>query len=295
MQPVAPRDVPAISLIICTRNRAQQLSRTLLHVGRIRFEGPWELIIVDNGSSDETVAIVDAFAASAPFDVRLVRAPLPGLSRARNLGISHARGRILCFTDDDCYPAENHLAEVERVFANESVAFMGGRVLLFDPSDARVTLKESTQGRVFLPGDMIPAGAIHGANMAFRRSVLDVVHGFDVLLGAGAPLASGEDIDFLSSLSAAGFQGCYAPGPTVHHHHGRKSEEDVQRLRDGHALGRGAVYFKGLFRARTSRAYASYWLDIFRRGASERVKSEAKGAMLYCLWMARARLMSTRP
>lgn len=123
--------------------------------------------------------------------------------------------------------------------------------------------------------------------MAFRRSVLDVVPRFDPLLGAGAPLVSGEDTDFLARLSAAGLQGCYAPGPTVYHHHGRRSDEDVQRLRRGHDIGRGAVYLKGLLRPATARAYASYWREILRRGEKERIRREVNGAMLYCLWTVR--------
>ena len=95
------RDAPPmrVSLIVCTRNRAAQLPEFLARVASLEAPpGGWELIVVDNGSTDATPHLLDRFARSAPFPVRCVHAPDPGLSRARNTGLAHARGDILAFT-----------------------------------------------------------------------------------------------------------------------------------------------------------------------------------------------------
>uniref|UniRef100_UPI00286E8B15 glycosyltransferase family 2 protein n=1 Tax=Sandarakinorhabdus sp. TaxID=1916663 RepID=UPI00286E8B15 len=92
-----------ISLIICTRNRAGPLGRCLAAVAGIVHDGDWELVIVDNGSTDATAAVVADFAAQAGFRVVQVHQPVPGLSNARNAGVAAATGELILFTDDDCY------------------------------------------------------------------------------------------------------------------------------------------------------------------------------------------------
>jgi len=78
-----------VSLIVCTRNRAARLPEFLARVAALEAPpGGWELIVVDNGSTDATPEVLDRFARSAPFPTRCVRAPDPGLSRARNTGLA---------------------------------------------------------------------------------------------------------------------------------------------------------------------------------------------------------------
>ena len=94
---------PDVSIVIPTRNRADQLSRCLHHVDLIRSDRPWELIVVDNGSTDDAAELVGKFARSAPFPVRLVHESAAGGARTRNSAATVARGEILVFIDDDCY------------------------------------------------------------------------------------------------------------------------------------------------------------------------------------------------
>src|SRR5258708_23994453 len=96
-----------LSLVICTRNRAPQLARTLERVARIRSRLSWELIIADNGSTDRTNAVVQEYAAARERAVRMIRIPGLGVSYARNAGWQSAKSYIIPSIGADCYPAES--------------------------------------------------------------------------------------------------------------------------------------------------------------------------------------------
>src|SRR5262249_47677192 len=153
-------------------NRYPVLRTCLEHVERLQSPGEWELILVDNGSTDRTSDLLHSFAEKAPFRVTLVYEPRPGLGRARNAGIARASGEIIAFTDDDCYVRPDFLIRILEVFQDEGVGFMGGRILLYDESDAPITIRPETELRVIEPYTFI-RGELVGANMAARRSLID--------------------------------------------------------------------------------------------------------------------------
>ena len=93
-----------ISLVVCTRNRAAQLADALPHFARLQSEASWEIVFVDNGSTDASPGLLDAFAKSSGLNIRVVQEPRAGLSVARNAGWRSAGGGVVAFTDDDCYP-----------------------------------------------------------------------------------------------------------------------------------------------------------------------------------------------
>jgi glycosyltransferase involved in cell wall biosynthesis len=140
------------SLIICTRDRCLQLVACLQSVRQLPFERPWELIIVDNGSTDETAGTVQEFIRTATVRVVYVFEPKPGLGNARNAGVRTACGKILAFTDDDCYPAPDFLSRVWCAFQDPMVGYIAGRIMLHDPCDHRITVNESATPLVFLGG-----------------------------------------------------------------------------------------------------------------------------------------------
>ena len=132
-----------VSLIVCTRNRASRLPYFLERL--CSLESPrnrWELILVDHASTDSTGDVIARFASGAPFPVRHLRATAPALTGAKNAAIAHSRGEILAFTDDDCYPQPDHLRAPTEVFSEHRSASFGSRVLLHDPSDARVAIRD---------------------------------------------------------------------------------------------------------------------------------------------------------
>ena len=129
------------SLVICTRNRATSLERCLAAVRRIRSALRWELVVVDNGSTDDTERVVEEHRARADHPVRYRREPEPGLARARNVGCRSARGEILVLTDDDCYPEPDFVDAVAATFDRHSVGYIGARILLYDLDDAALTVR----------------------------------------------------------------------------------------------------------------------------------------------------------
>jgi glycosyltransferase involved in cell wall biosynthesis len=250
---------PQVSLIICTRNRAEQLRAALNYVRDLEAPlGGWELVIVDNGSTDSTQEVIHSFALSAPCPVVNVYEPNRGLSRARNTGIARAAGRLLAFTDDDCYVRRDYLVQLCSVFEDSGADYVGGRVVLHDASDAAVTIKDVLTPEVIEPRRFLEPGTIHGANMAVRREVVREIGGFDPLVGSGTPWIC-DDIEFLSRACWAGWSGRYDPRPVVAHHHGRKPGVDVVRLRAGYERGRGAYYLKGVLNPTSRITYLREW------------------------------------
>jgi glycosyltransferase involved in cell wall biosynthesis len=240
---------PALSVVICTRNRAATLPETLRRYPLLVTTLAWELVAVDNGSSDGTRAVLDSFAASAPFPMRVVSEPRKGLSRARNRGWREARAEIVVFTDDDCYPEPDFLDRVHECFTRRPIDYLGGRILLFDPDDLPVTVLRRETPVTLEPGVFIDTGVIQGANMSTRRRVLETLGGFDEMLGAGTPWCS-EDVDFIGRAAAAGFAGAYDPAPVVLHHHRRRAAGEVRELNRTYDIGRGAYYMKCLLDSR---------------------------------------------
>jgi glycosyltransferase involved in cell wall biosynthesis len=276
-----------VSLVVSTRNRALRLGDFFASLTRLAppAEG-WELILVDNGSTDTTADTIHRLAAVSPFTVRYVLAATPGLSHARNAGLRQASGRIVAFTDDDCYPRPDYLRAIVEVFEEHQAGVIGGRVILHDPADARVGVKDTAEAFEISQGQFVAAGVMHGANMAVRRAVLEQIGGFDPRLGAGTPCMAGEDTDFVARAVWAGWTVRYDPRPMVSHHHGRKGA-DAKRQRRAYDRGRGAYYAKWLLDRRARSTYLRGWYYTLRRMIRKqeigRCRRELAGATRYLL------------
>jgi len=277
----APDKKADLSLIICTRNRSQQLVRCLETVQHIEFERPWELIIVNNGSNDATAAVVEEFIKAASFPIGHVLEPKLGLGNARNAGVATASGEILAFTDDDCYPAPDFLSRIWSAFRDPSLGYVTGRILLHDPTDLPVATNESTAPIAIRGKSFINPGGVQGANMAFRREALDEIGGFDPLFGAGS-LFPAEDLDAASRASATGWNGEYRPDIVVRHHHGRKAS-DAARMWKSYGLGIGACYMKLLLQGPERGRLIRFVAYVHRRDRCPRgfILGVAVGAVKY--------------
>ena len=248
-----------ISVVVCTRNRVESLRRCVRALVSIVTDYEWELVVVDNGSNDGT----ENFLVSLPAQFRNVAVafePKRGLSAARNKGVSQANGDIVAFTDDDCYVAKNYIDTLVSAFEASEIGFVGGRVLLYDQSDLKITIQEKEDYVILQPRTFFVAGTIHGANMAFRKSVLNIIGGFDESLGAGTSLTSGEDTAAIAAALWAGITGAYDPQPTVYHHHGRKTQYEETRSHRASDIGRGAYYAKYILRSDLRYKYLRAWM-----------------------------------
>lgn len=215
--------LPAVSIVICTRNRSASLRRIFDAVASLDFSGisgRAELIIVDNGSTDETKIVVAAFRNRAPLPVIYVYEGHPGLAAARNSGILQAAHQVILFTDDDCLPDRDWLLTAARLFSTGLLQVIGGRVELYNPEHLDLSIKTSpVEDRLQGVGGLL--GFVHDANLAIGRPVIDRIGWFDVRFGAGTPLKSAEDTEFIYRAFRAGLPVLYKPDLVVWHDHGR--------------------------------------------------------------------------
>jgi len=280
-----------ISLIICTRNRASQLGKVLQHLSTIERSFEHELIIVDNGSTDHTSAVIDNHRG--PLQLKSVVERHPGLGRARNRGWRASSGDIIAFTDDDCYPKADFLRAMHRSFTeNQSLGFVAGRVTLHNAQDYPITIIDRNDPVVFLPNQFVPAGAIAGANLAFRRVALDAVGGFDNFLGTGTRFPA-EDVDIVARILASGWHGLYDPGVVVAHDHGRRDIIDVRRLSRQYDRGRGAYYAKCVLDARIRLRAAKNWYWAMLRQPFGVTTRELAGAAEFMLRVGSGAALAT--
>ncbi len=196
---------PVVSIIICTRNRADSLRETLASVGRVLVPSdlPAELLVVDNGSTDHTRQITEE-SDLQNMPVRYISEPRKGKGYAYNTGMSEASGDVFIFTDDDVRVPEDWIEGMCRpILAGEADAVAGGVQLAPDLVQPWMELTH----RVWLASTehlVNPAAVtLVGANMAFGRHVRQKVPWFDVELGPGA-IGFGDETLFAAQLSAAG-------------------------------------------------------------------------------------------
>jgi len=275
-----------LSVIICSRNRVATLKNCLRAISSEEMEkAGGELILVNNGSTDQTEQVMRHFRESSPFPVEVVNEPTRGLGRAKTSGLARAAGETIIFTDDDCYLAGGYLLRASTVFASGTFDYCGGRILLYDETDSRYGCNQQEELRIIPPFSFIGAGEIQGANMVVHRRVVDKIGGFDSMLGAGTPFRC-EDIEFCARASMAGFAGAHVPDLVVYHHHGRKPGPDIQMLADMGDYARGAYYMKFLLRGNLT--YLRNWMRLsLIPGTRHMAVREMRGAMAYLFARAR--------
>ncbi len=230
-----------VSVIVATRNRSYAIKACLDAIGaalRKLDHAQGEIIVVDNGSSDGTHAVVEEWRATTDTPLLLLFEPRPGLSRAQNLAIAHASGDVLVFTDDDCRMDAGYIAALADATAMEARTVTGGRVELGDERDLPVTVVTHPSEEYWLrqdPGSSHRriAGSMIGCNLAIPKSAFIDLGGFDEEFGSGAYINSGGDTDFLYRAYLAGYTLRYNPALVVHHHHGRRSPSEARKLRQG--------------------------------------------------------------
>jgi GT2 family glycosyltransferase len=194
------------SIIICTRDRGATLERTLHSFQSVKAPNGWsvELIVADNGSTDETARVVKN-ARHPSIEIRHVFEPRPGKSRAQNTALAVARGEALLFTDDDVKPASNWLKCMASPLLEKRCDAVAGRILL--SPELRRSWQTHMHG-IWL-ADVPVLGAespeLVGASMGIHRSVFEKIDAFDEELGPGAS-GFGEETLLWMQMKEAGLR-----------------------------------------------------------------------------------------
>lgn len=208
-----------ISIAIVTRNRAGDLKKTLRSMTSIEIpeQLQLELLVIDNGSTDNTAEVVNDFNWGA-ISVRYIQEGNPGLSNGRNRALAEARGKVILFTDDDVRLPANWISGMcDPILSGAADVVVGGIRIAPELQRSWMTMKH----RSFLASSEIlqeehPQSMI-GANMAFSTKVLHRVPEFDPALGAGA-LGSGEETLFFQQLRTIGAVICSRLNVCIEHH-----------------------------------------------------------------------------
>jgi len=216
----------AYTVALCTHNHADRLVRTLADLAAIRSpEQPWELLVVDNASSDATASILAAHRWPSGWNVRIVREEKLGLSNARNCAIREARAEYLIFVDDDETPAPDWLVAYEALVKKHAPdAFVGRIDVLFEGerprwlSDDLLGFLGELNRAAAVPPLTLPNTSFHGGNFGFRRSVCRTIGDFDASLGRkGSDNTGGEEIDFYRRLLERRFSVWWTPDAVIFH------------------------------------------------------------------------------
>ncbi len=216
-----------ISVVICTYNRAATLKRALESLAEMKVpdELSWEVVVVDNNSSDGTRGVVEQFLGSS-LKIRYVFELAQGLSLARNRGVKEAHGHIISFIDDDVLVAEDWLFEVKKAFDSSRVACVGGKVPLKQDlpfpdwwrKEYNPSLGQCEKGDQIFILDSASQGTVGiGANLSFRRSCFEQYGNFRSDLGRiGESVLMGEDTEFCMRLRKHGEVLMHAPQAIVY-------------------------------------------------------------------------------
>lgn len=214
------------SVVIATYNRCAALRDTLDSIARLRPDGPWEVIVVDNNSTDATREVVQAAAAAFPAPLRYVHETEQGRSPALNAGIRLSQGQIVATTDDDVRVEPDWLTRAAASLERLACDYVGGRVLPIwgGPTPSWLPDRPGKHWAVIALLDYGPEPLEFGTrvplgvNMAFSRRAFERAGLFDPQTGRRAGTLLGQEVrEWCIRARAAGLRGCYAPDLCVRH------------------------------------------------------------------------------
>jgi glucosyl-dolichyl phosphate glucuronosyltransferase len=215
-----------ISVIVCTYNRCQTLANALesIAASAVPDSVEWEVLVVDNNSSDLTLEVVEDYGKRYQSRFRYLLEPRQGLSFARNAGVRESRGDVLAFTDDDVIVEATWLWNLVAALDTGEWAGAGGRIIpVWGQPRPRWLPPDRPRGGPFVAFDLgtmpvLLTEAPVGANMAFRKELFKKYGGFRIDLGRLADVPrSSEDTEFGQRLLSGGERLRYEPSAVVHH------------------------------------------------------------------------------
>jgi GT2 family glycosyltransferase len=225
-------ETPRVSVVVCSYNGGNTLGPCLHSLLELDYPD-YEVIVVDDGSTDDTRTIVSGFP-----DVRVIHQENRGLGAARNTGLGAATGAVVAYTDSDCFADPDWLTHLVDQLQRSGAAAVGGPNLT--PEDgwlAACVAAAPGQPTHVLESDQV-AEHIPGCNMAFRRQALEEIGGFDLHYRK-----AGDDVDVCWRLQQAGHWITFAPGAFVWHHR-RQGPRAYLRQQAGYGEAEALLHFK---------------------------------------------------
>ena len=208
-----------VTVVIPTRNRWSVLSKAALPAALSQENVDHEVVVVDDGSSDDTPSAVRAFATGSRLRVRLVHQENAGPAAARNRGLAAARGAVCLFLGDDTWPRDDLLARhlaFHREYPAQEDALLG-LVVWAPPLDRSPFMRWLVASGVQfefhnLPPTLESVGGrfFYTSNVSAKSGLLRAVSAFD----ESFPAAAGEDIDLGLRLERAGMRLAHHPDPS---------------------------------------------------------------------------------
>ena len=263
---------PRASVVVCSYNGGRTIRDTIEGLQALDYPGEYEVIVVDDGSTDATARIAPGFPA-----FRLIRTENRGLSSARNTGWQNAAGEIVAYIDDDARPDPHWLTYLAATFLRTGHAAVGGPNLPPAEDGLVADCVANAPGgpnHVLLTDSV--AEHIPGCNMAFRRAALEAVGGFDTQFRV-----AGDDVDLCWRIQERGWTIGFHPAAMVWHHrrnavraywHQQKGYGKAEAMLErkwpekynaaGHAMWAGRIYGQGLIQhlsSLRSRVFHGVW------------------------------------
>ena len=239
--------IKKISVIIPTRNRAQSLAALLesLAITECPDGAAIEIVVVDNGSTDDTAVMLQKqMATQKRYPLRVLSQPQPGKSNALNLALANCDGDLLVVFDDDVTVEPRCLVQLVDGYRERDFAAVQGRILPGKDPDGRCAelerLREYNIPLIDYGDEIHEIRGLTGTNMSFKREILNAVGYFDTRLGPGAAGFS-EDTEFSMRVRKAGFKIGYTPHAVVYH--------EINPNRYGRIYNRDVEYRKGMSRS----------------------------------------------
>jgi GT2 family glycosyltransferase len=230
-----------LSVVVSTRNRPEHIVDCVTAI--LACRGLLDLIVVDQSDDSRTRDLL--IPRELDRRLRYVPAETRGVSAGRNLAIALSTAPLVAFTDDDCRVSVDWIDRIEDVFAAEPDAAIVCGSVTVPPELAKIGYaaefrpSRRTYRRFPPPGEWGIS-----ANMTIRRDVFDAVGAFDPVLGAGAPLRSGAELDLTVRAIRAGFAVVNAPEVEVTHLGVRAHGDEASGLFRGYGIGIGATFSK---------------------------------------------------
>ncbi|MCC7125727.1 MAG: glycosyltransferase [Acidobacteria bacterium] len=200
---------PKVSVVVCAYNAADTLDDCLSSLSALTYPNA-EIIVVNDGSRDATGTIARRYPLARVIDI-----PNGGLSAARNVGLAHATGEIVAYTDADVRVDPDWLTYlVQPIISGKYVGSGGPNVVPPDDDWVAQAVARSPGGPTHVLLNDRTAEHVPGCNMAFRRDALASIGGFNPVY-----LRAGDDVDICWRLQARGHEIGFAPSALVWHHH----------------------------------------------------------------------------